>query len=54
MDNRWRFLYCGITELWGHVRKAEAGDGLSRCKQGTRSIGKSVLQWESVMRSEIK
>lgn len=18
MDNRWRFLYCVITELWGH------------------------------------
>ena len=27
MDNRWRFLYCGMTELWGHVRKAEAGNG---------------------------
>ena len=23
----WRFLYCGMTELWGHVRKAEAGNG---------------------------
>ena len=27
MDNRWRFLYCGVTELWGHVRKVEAGNG---------------------------
>ena len=27
MDNRWRFLYCGMTELWGHVRKAEAENG---------------------------
>ena len=27
MDNRGRFLYCGMTELWGHVRKAEAGNG---------------------------
>ena len=27
MDNRWRFVYCGMTELWGHVRKAEAGNG---------------------------
>ena len=27
MDNRWRFLYYDMTELWGHVRKAEAGNG---------------------------
>ena len=27
MDIRWRFLYCGITELWGHVQKAGAGNG---------------------------
>ena len=27
MDNRLIFLYCGMTELWGHVRKAEAGNG---------------------------
>ena len=27
MDNRWRFLYCGMTELWGHVRRAGAGNG---------------------------
>ena len=54
MDNRWRFLYCGMTELWGHVRKAEAGDGLSRCKRGTSHFGKSGWQWEAVMRSEIQ
>ena len=27
MDNRWRFLYCGMTELWGHVQRAGAGNG---------------------------
>ena len=27
MDNRWRFLYCDMTELWGHVQRAEAGNG---------------------------
>ena len=27
MDNRWRFLYCHITELWGHRREVVAGDG---------------------------
>ena len=35
MDNRWRFLYCGMTELWGHVRKAEAGNG----KPGASKVG---------------
>ena len=27
MDNRLIFLYYNISELWGHVRKAEAGNG---------------------------
>ena len=27
MDNRWRFLYYDMTELWGHVQRAEAGNG---------------------------
>ena len=27
MDNRWRFLYCDMTELWGHVQRAGAGNG---------------------------
>ena len=22
MDDRWRFLYCGMTELRGHTREA--------------------------------
>ena len=22
MDNRWKFLYCGMTELWGHVKES--------------------------------
>ena len=34
MDNRWRFLYCGVTELWGHVREAGAGNG----KPGAREV----------------
>ena len=28
MDNRWRFLYYDMTELWGHVQRAEAGNGI--------------------------
>ena len=27
MDNRLIFLYCSMTELWGHVRRAGAGNG---------------------------
>ena len=27
MDDRLIFLYCDMTELWGHARKAEAGNG---------------------------
>ena len=53
MDNRLIFLYCSITELWGHVRRAGAGDGLSRYKRGTSMVGKSAMQWEDVMWSEI-
>ena len=35
MDNRWRFLYCVITELWGRMWRAEAGKG----KPGTSEVG---------------
>ena len=27
MDNRLRFLYCSAAELWGHRKKAGAGNG---------------------------
>ena len=27
MDDRWRFLYYDMTELWGHARQAGAGNG---------------------------
>ena len=26
MDNRWIFLYCDITELWGHRGDVRAGN----------------------------
>ena len=35
MDNRLRFLYYGITELWGHRRIGKAGNG----KTGASRIG---------------
>ena len=25
MDDRWKFLYCDMTELWGHTREALPG-----------------------------
>ena len=34
MDNRFKFLYCRITELWGRMKKAGAGNG---------KAGKSVV-----------
>ena len=27
MDNRLKFLYCIQTELWGHRKRARAGNG---------------------------
>ena len=27
MDNRWRFLYCFMTELWGRMEEEWAGKG---------------------------
>ena len=27
MDNRFRFLYFTMTELWGHVKEVTAGNG---------------------------
>ena len=27
MDNRRRFLYCGVAELWGRMPEAHAGGG---------------------------
>ncbi len=49
MDNRWRFLYCGMTELWRTRKESgKPGNGKPRCKRGTQSnTGKSGWQWES-------
>ena len=35
MDNRFRFLYYSITELWGRMERAGAGNG----KTGTSEVG---------------
>ena len=34
MDNRLRFLYYIMTELWGHRGKAWAGDGRAGASEG--------------------
>lgn len=38
MDNRLKFLYYDITELWGHVWRAGAGNG----KPGASEIGEKL------------
>ena len=38
MDNRLKFLYYDITELWGHVWRAGAGNG----KPGASEIGEEL------------
>ena len=53
MDNRLRFLYPVITELWGHGSISEAGRGdpvQARKPEG----GKPPLKGEDVTRSERK
>jgi len=34
MDNRLKFLYCMMTELWGHGQKAWAGNGKAGASGG--------------------
>ena len=34
MDNRLKFLYYPVTELWGHRQRARAGNG----KTGTSEV----------------
>ena len=38
MDNRFRFLYYSITELWGRMERAGAGNG----KTGTSEVGEEL------------
>ena len=36
MDNRFKFLYFIMTELWGHVREAKAGNGKTGARHKPR------------------
>ena len=49
-----KFLYCNVSEMWGHRQRAGAGEWRNRCKRGRRTAGKSAVQFEDVTRSEIK
>ena len=40
MDNRWRFLYCCMTELWGRMKEAWAGKGKTGASAGGEGQGK--------------
>ena len=43
MDNRLIFLYCSMTELWGHVRRAGAGNGKPGTSEVPVMVGKSAM-----------
>ena len=40
MDNRFRFLYSMISELWGHSSGARAGNGKTGASAGAAGEGK--------------
>ncbi len=40
MDNRLRFLYYSMTELWGHAWEARAGNGETGASAGGVTKGK--------------
>ena len=53
MDNRWRFLYCGMTELVG-TRKESGSRGWIVPVQRVPATLQIRVAMEAVMRSEIK
>ena len=52
MDNRLKFLYYDITELWGRRTKAWAGNGKTGTSEVRSMAGKSAMQSEDVTWSE--
>ena len=54
MDNRLRFLYYTVTELWDAEREREPGMERPVQAGGTSTLGKSGVQWEDVTRTENK
>ena len=52
MDNRFRFLYHMITELWGHGRRTRAGNGKPGASEGGAKEANPLRGSIVVMRSE--
>ena len=47
MDNRLRFLYCCMSELWGTQRESTGAEWKAARKRGGTSLaGKAARQWE--------
>ena len=54
MDNRFRFLYFMISEMWGHRREARAGRGKTGASAGAAWEENPPWESEGVKRSERK
>ena len=54
MDNRLRFLYRVLTEMWGRRRITGAGNGKTGASIKAEAAGKSASQAKDAMRNEIK
>ena len=54
MDNRLRFLYYSITELWGRMREGWAGNGKPGASTGGNREENPPAGPNGVMRSEKK
>ena len=47
MDNRWRFLYYSMTELWGRMWEAGAGKGKTGTSERGDKEGKPLINPEA-------
>ena len=43
MDNRLKFLYYFITELWGRREESTSREWKARCKRSTFMAGKAAM-----------
>ena len=54
MDNRLRFLYCCMAELWGHRWRAQTGNGKTGASEVGVRLANPPYRPEDVMHSELK
>ena len=54
MDNRLKFLYCNVSEMWGHRQRAGAGNGETGASEVGEQQANPAVQSKGVTRSEIK